>query len=254
MDDQIRRAYYGDPDSLRDSANKFFTVISQDLFVNMLHVCDFGCGDGFNTQWWCDQAPYDDADPYANHTKVSGIDLIDSKTDKFDRTQGDILSMPYKDDEFNLGWCHYTLQQLKDPVLGLIEMKRVMTDYSLLFVTVPQPLDTEYNRLKTKFSQFDRVFYTLPILITHLAMAGWDCRGGYFLKEENNRDIFAVVKPMREWKAPNDPYELNMYDLMDRKVLPESTDDMIKSKGYFDETVLLLKWMNGMLTDYNTRV
>ena len=110
------------------------------------------------------------------------------------------------------------------------------------------------NRLKTKFSQFDRVFYTLPILITHLAMAGWDCRGGYFLKEENNRDIFAVVKPMRDWKAPNDPYELNMYDLMDRKVLPESTDDMIKSKGYFDETVLLLKWMNGMLTDYNTRV
>jgi hypothetical protein len=41
---------------------------------------------------------------------------------------------------------------------------------------------------------------------------------------------------------------------MDRKVLPECTDDMIKSKGYFDETVLLLKWMNGMLTDYNTRV
>ena len=254
MDDQIRRAYYGNPDFLRDSANKFFTVVSQDLFTNMLHVCDFGCGDGFNTQWWCDQAPFDDADPYANHTKVSGIDLIDSKTDKFDRTHGDILSMPYKDDEFNLGWCHHTLQQLKDPVLGLVEMRRVMTEYSLLFLTVPQSLDTEYNRLKTKFSQFDRVFYTLPILITHLAMAGWDCRGGYFQKLENNRDICAVVKPMRDWKAPNDPYELNMYDLMDRKVLPESTDDMIKSKGYFDETVLLLKWMNGMLTDYNTRV
>ena len=89
--------------------------------------------------------------------------------------------MPYKDDEFNLGWCHHTLQQLKDPVLGLVEMRRVMTEYSLLFLTVPQSLDTEYNRLKTKFSQFDRVFYTLPILITHLAMAGWDCRGGYFL-------------------------------------------------------------------------
>jgi hypothetical protein len=41
---------------------------------------------------------------------------------------------------------------------------------------------------------------------------------------------------------------------MDRKVLPESTDDMIKAKGYFDETALMLKWMNGMLTDYNTRV
>jgi hypothetical protein len=139
-------------------------------------------------------------------------------------------------------------------VLGLIEMRRVMTDYSLLFLSVPQSLDKEYNRLKTKFSQFDRVFYTLPILITHLAMAGWDCRGGYFLKEVNNRDICAVVKPMRDWKESNDPYELNMYDLMDRKVLPESTDDMIKAKGYFDETALMLKWMNGMLTDYNTRV
>ena len=136
MDDLLRRAYYGNPDSLRDVANKFFTVVSQDLFTNMLHVCDFGCGDGFNTEWWCAQAPYNDANPYANHTKVSGIDLIVSKTDKFDRVQGDILSMPYKDDEFNLGWCHHTLQQLKDPVLGLIEMKRVMTEYSLLFLSL----------------------------------------------------------------------------------------------------------------------
>ena len=227
--------------------------MSQDLFTNMLHVCDFGCGDGYNTQWWCDQAPYNKDDQYANHTKVSGIDLIHSKTDKFNRTQGDILSMPYKDDEFNLGWCHYTLQQLKDPVLGLIEMKRVLTDYSLLFLSVSQSLDTEYGRIKTKFKQFDRVFYTLPILITHLAMAGWDCRGGYFLKLENNRDICAVVKPMRDWKAPNDPYELNIYDLLDRKVLPESTDDMINAKGYFDETALILKWMTGSLTDYSTR-
>jgi hypothetical protein len=61
---------------------------------------------------------------------------------------------------------------------------------------------------------------------------------------------------MRDWEELNDhdPYKLNMYDLMDRKVLPESTDDMIKSKGYFDETALQLKWITGSITDYNTRV
>lgn len=252
--EELRRKIYGDYIGLKESADNFFPVVSQDLFTNMLHVCDFGCGDGNNTQWWCDQAPYDKDQPYRNHTKVSGIDLLSKNTDKFDFTQGDILDMSYEDDEFNVGWCHHTLQQLKDPTQGLLEMRRVMTDYSLLFVTVPQALDTEFGRLKTKFDQFDRTSYTLPILIRQLAMTGWNCREGYFNKIFNNRNIYAVVKPKRGWVEPSDPHELTIYDLMDREVLPKSTDKMIKDKGYFDETALMLTWMTGAITDYNTRV
>ena len=48
--------------------------------------------------------------------------------------------------------------------------------------------------------------------------------------------------------------DLGPVDLMEREVLPESTDDMIKAKGYFDETALMLTWMNGSITDYNSRV
>ena len=76
----------------------------------------------------------------------------------------------------------------------------------------------------------------------------------YFNKIFNNRNIYAVVNPKQDWIEPSDPYELTMVDLMDRKVLPESTDKMIKDKGYFDETALMLKWMTGSITDYNTRI
>jgi len=252
--EELRRKIYGDNIALKESAEKFFPFISQDLFINMIHICDFGCGDGNITQWWIDQAPFNKDEPYVNHTKVSGIDLLSKSTDKFDFTQGDILNMPYKDDEFNAGWCHYTLQQLNDPIAGLLEMRRVMTSHSLLYIVVPQTLDTEFGRLKTKFDQFDRTFYTLPTLIRQLAMTGWDCRKGYFNKIFNNRNIYAVVNPKQDWIEPSDPYELTMVDLMDRKVLPESTDKMIKDKGYFDETALMLKWMTGSITDYNTRI
>jgi SAM-dependent methyltransferase len=254
MNSDQKRRMIGEHLHLKNSADEFFKVVSAELFTNMIHICDFGCGDGSITQWFCNQAPFDENDQYANYTKVSGIDLIDSKTDKFDRVQGDILSMPYKDDEFNMGWCHHTLQQLKDPVQGLIEIRRVMTDYSLLLLAVPQTLDMEYNRLKSKFDQYDRNYYNLPILIRHLAMSGWDCQGGYFQKLENNRNIYAVVKPARNWNEPDDPFDLTMVDLMDRGVLPKSTHKMIQSKNYFDETALLLTWMNGTITDYSKRV
>lgn len=245
---------YGDLVEQRKSAQEVFKVVSKQLFDNMLHVCDLGCGDGSNTEWWCDQAPYTESAPYANHTKVSGIDLIDRKTDKFDFTCGDILNMPYKDDEFNIGWCHHTLQQLKDPIKGLLEIRRVLTPFSLLFITVPQTLDTEFGRLKTKFGRYDRNFYTLPTFINQLAITGWDCRKGYFLKNFNDRNIYGIVKPKQDWEEPDDPMDLGPVDLMEREVLPESTDDMIKEKGYFDESALMLTWMNGSITDYNSRV
>jgi len=248
------KAKFGDIAGQRKSAEVIQNVISKQLFENMLHVCDFGCGDGSITDWWIQQAPYDEKQPYANHTKVSGIDLIDRNTDKFNFTCGDILNMPYKDDEFNLGWCHHTLQQLKDPIQGLLEIRRVMTPWSLLFLTVPQTLDTEYGRLKTKFSQYDRNYYTLPTLITQLAMTGWDCKKGYFLKQFNDRNIHAIVKPAKDWEEIDNPMDLNHAALVERDVLPECTHDMIKSHGYFDESCLLLAWMNGSLTNYGDRV
>lgn len=248
-----RKIAYGDIAWQHKSAETVQNVISKQLFENMLHVCDFGCGDGSITDWWCNQAPFNDKEPYASYTKVSGIDLVDRNTDKFNFTCGDIQNMPYKDDEFNIGWCHYTLQQLKDPVQGLVEIRRVMTPWSLLFLTVPQTYDAEFGRLKTKFNRYDRNFYTLPTLITHLAMAGWNCKKGYFLKMENNRSIYAIVKPMQDWKGIDDPYSLGPTDLMERDSLPESTHEMIKNNSYFDETSLTLTWINGSVTDYNQR-
>ena len=37
---------YGDLVEQRKSAQEVFKVVSKQLFGNMLHVCDFGCGDG----------------------------------------------------------------------------------------------------------------------------------------------------------------------------------------------------------------
>jgi len=250
----IDTAPYGDILAQQAAAKEVQSVISKQLFDNMLHVCDFGCGDGSVTEWWTKQAPYDETQPGVSYTKVSGIDLIDRSIDKFDFTCGDIQNMPYKDNEFNLGWCHYSLQQLIDPVRGLVEMRRVMTEYSLLFLTVPQALDTDYGRLKTRFNHHDKNFYSLPTLITHLAMAGWNCDKGYFLKKFNDRNIHAIVKPMKDWEEVNNPYSLNHAALQERGALPECTHDMIKAKGYFDETCLLIPWMTGALTNYGDRV
>ena len=248
------KAKFGDIAGQRKAAETVQSVISNQLFESMLHVCDFGCGDGSITDWWVQQAPRNEKNPNANYTKVSGIDLIDRKTDKFDFKCGDILKMPYDDDSFNIGWCHYTLQQLKDPIQGLLEMRRVLTPYSLLFLTVPQTLDTEYGRLKTKFNQYDRTFYNLPTLITHLAMTGWNCNKGYFLKPFNDRNIHAIIKPIQDWEEIDNPMDLNHAALVERGALPECTHDMIKAHGYFDETCLLLPWMNGSLTNYGDRV
>lgn len=101
-----------------------------------LKILDVGCGTGSIT--------FDVYNNYGSYNKIIGIDtpieLIDTNnnsisashttttttTNQLEFMQGSIYKLPFNDNEFDIVYCHQVLIHLKDPLIGLNEMKRVL--------------------------------------------------------------------------------------------------------------------------------
>ena len=81
-----------------------------------------------------------------------------------------------------------------------------------------------------------------------LSVTGWDCRGGFFLKKPTDNWLHAVV-----YKSDQEPLNLKTtrwYDLMEKKLLPETADASISRHGYLRQQDLVLPWLDKSLTSY----
>jgi hypothetical protein len=113
---------------------------------------------------------------------------------------------------------------------------------------VPQTTNLELNR--ENFEQADHCYWhwTLVNLIHVLAVSGWDCAPGFFLKRPGDEWLNVIV--YRSDQAPLDPRTTRWYDLCDRGLLPETAENGIQRWGYLRQQDLVLPWIDRSLSVY----
>ena len=116
----------------------------------------------------------------------------------------------------------------------------------MLALAIPQTTNIHHKDLD--FSQQDGCYYhyTLVNLIHMLAVAGWDCKSGFFKRDPIDNWLYVVV--YKSETGPFDPKTVRWYDLVDAKLLPDSADKSIMARGYLHQQDLVLPWLDKSLT------
>ena len=121
-----------------DKSLKFLDTFEQGYFewlnldLTEKKALEVGCGTGRNTV------------RLAEHCKnitaldVSGkmLEAIKQKLPKIKTVQGDVEKLLFKDDSFEVIFCHMVLVHLKDPTQALDECYRVLKNDGILFLTI----------------------------------------------------------------------------------------------------------------------
>lgn len=96
-------------------------------------VLDAGCGEGYTTAWLADALPL---------SEITGLDgrpealaVFGDLNPRARALQGDLTTLPFADDSFDLVVCTEVLEHVSEPRLALRELSRVTAGH--LFLTVP---------------------------------------------------------------------------------------------------------------------
>ena len=222
-----------------------------DFMMSIKTVADLGCGTGEDLEWWATRTMRDDRKAKLN-IKCQGIDILNrlpiavqypNITYQRIDFEGNIHT---NGDKFDILWCHDAFQYAINPIQTLINWRDISSDGAMLALTVKQT--TNIHQKDLDFTQHDGCYYhyTLVNLIHMLAIAGWDCKSGFFKKDPIDNWLHAIV-----YKSEHAPFNLKktrLYDLVDAKLLPDSADKSILAKGFLDQKDLILPWIDKSLS------
>lgn len=146
-------------------------------------------------------------------------------------------------------WCHDSFQYAIDPLGTLAKWRNIANDNAMLAIIVPQSTNLQHKALD--FSQTNGCYYhhTLVSLIHMLAVNGWDCRDGFFLKKPDDPWLHAIV--YKSQHKPLDVRTTTWYDLAERDLLPESAVAGINRHGFLRQEDLVLPWLDKNLRSYS---
>jgi SAM-dependent methyltransferase len=222
-----------------------------DFMASIGTLVDLGCGSGMDLEWWATRTTRDD-NPSPLNIDCIGVDQASQLTIAkkyanitYQSTDFETQIYPKKKTLFDVLWCHDSFQYALDPVGTLSKWWDIANDGAMLAIVVPQT--TNYQARQQVFTQPNGVYYhhTLVSLIHMLAVAGWDCRSGFFKKESNNPWLSAVV--YKSSHKPMDPKTTSWYELADRKLLPESADECVQRHGELRQHELIVSWLDKSL-------
>jgi len=228
------------------------TLFEYDDFMESIGtMIDLGCGAGLGLEWWATRTTRDDV-PVPLNIQCTGIDLTNrlSLTQKYSNIRYQQANFENnisvkKDNFFDVLWCHDAFQYAINPLATLKHWWAIAAEGAMLTLIVPQT--TNFQQRHSAFSQPSGCYYhyTLINLIHMLAVSGWDCRSGFFLKRPNDRWLHAIV--YKSNKEPMDPATTTWYDLVDLELLPETADECIKRYGEIRQPELVLPWIDKSL-------
>jgi hypothetical protein len=157
------------------------------------------------------------------------------------------ISAPKKN-YYDVLWCHDAFQYAVNPIQTLSAWYDIASEGAMLTIILPQT--TNIRQHKLSFVQHHGCFYhyTLVNLIHMLAISGWDCNKGFFLKRPTDPWIHAVV--YKSQHRPQDPRTANWHKLSEMGLLPESADKGIYARGALHQEDLVLPWLDHSLTWY----
>ena len=221
-----------------------------DFMMSIGTLADIGCGDGKDLEWWATRTTRDErAEPL--NIKCQGIDILERlplntryKNVTYQKADFEGLLHPLEDG-FDILWCHNAFQYATNPLQTLINWRKIAAPGAMLVLILPQT--TNIYQKDLDFSQEDGCYYhhTIVSLIHMLAVAGWDCKLGFFKKNLNDNWLYAVV--YNSTQEPRDPKTTRWYDLVEAKLLPDTADRSIMARGFLHQKDLVLPWLDKSL-------
>lgn len=246
------RPFASDQESHDHSLATLETLYEYDDFMESVgSMIDMGCGRGTDVGWWASRTTRDE-DPLPLNIKCTGIDISTSmpsgsKYANVRYIRHDFEKpLPQGVDKVDLIWCHDSLQFALDPLTTLRQWRDCINTNGMLVLVVPQTTNLEFNQ--QAFDQWDFAYFnwTMVSLIHVLAVTGWDCADGFYLKQPNDPWLHAVV--YKGEHEPLDPRTTRWYDLAEQGRLPLSAADSINKYGYLRQRDLVLPWLDRSLT------
>lgn len=226
-----------------------------DFMISVGTMIDLGCGSGLDVEWWATRTTRDDP-PEPLRIRCMAVDH-GSRPSTADRTPGitfqqidfETSIQTFKKTGFDMLWCHDSFQYAIDPLGTLAKWRNIANDNAMLAIIVPQSTNLQHKALD--FSQTNGCYYhhTLVSLIHMLAVNGWDCRDGFFLKKPDDPWLHAIVYKSKH--KPLDVRTTTWYDLAERDLLPESAVAGINRHGFLRQEDLVLPWLDKNLRSYS---
>jgi ubiquinone/menaquinone biosynthesis C-methylase UbiE len=221
-----------------------------DFMESVGTMADMGCGEGLDLEWWATRTTRDEQQRPLD-IRCTGFDQIPRMTmaRKYANVQyqrQDIEQELQSNKKFDVMWCHDAFQYVIDPFSTLRNWNSAINVNGMLIIIVPQMCVTEHR--EQAYDQRDYCYWswTMVNLIHVLAVSGFDCAAGHFLKQPDDPWLHAAV--YKSEHAPMDPRTTRWYDLIEKKLLPESAVASINRHGYLRQRDLVLPWLDKSLT------
>jgi len=210
-------------------------------------VCDMGAGIGLDSVFW---ANLKDPNGRDRNIKVTAVEIAPAQI------INTVKNMEWKFADFSkvelppqdIIWAHDVLQLAADPIGTLFHWHTLLRTDGLLLIEIPYLLSvhSHVERLKVDVNMKAGTYhiYTLSNLIAQLASAGFDCRQAHFHLDRQSGWIRAAV-----YRTEAEPKLYNSwYELAETGRLPYSLDDVIQSANRFNETDLVVEWLDRSVT------
>ena len=229
------------------------TLFEYDDFMESIGtLVDLGCGSGLDLEWWATRTTRDDI-PIPLNIRCTGIDQgpAPAVVRKYANIVYNILDFEStekmsKKSKFDVLWCHDAFQYCVNPLATLAKWNHIAEDGGMLIMAVPQTTNIDIRQLS--FVQPSGCYYhhTVVSLIHMLAVNGWDCKSGFFLKKPN--DDFVHVIAYKSDHAPMDPKTTTWYELAEKNLLPDTAAASVQRHGYVRQQDLVLAWIDKSLS------
>ena len=185
--------------SHRHSLQTLGLLYEYDNFMESVStVIDFGCGSGLDLEWWATRTTRDDNRIPLN-IKCHGVDTLNElpvahryKNIQYSRQDFEtpVTSVKHK---FDVAWCHDSFQYAIDPLSTLRLWNDTLVEDGMMILTLPQTTNMEHNYQAFDSPSFCYFNWTLTSLMYALAVSGFDCAGGFILKEPDTAWLNAIV-------------------------------------------------------------
>lgn len=246
--------FKSDQDSHQHSLQTLNLLANYDDFMlSVRSVVDMGSGSGMDIAWWANKTYLDDSGQEIPHNyKCLGIDL-DTRHNPGNHNNLRFIESDFEEYNSNVKadviWSHDSFRYAVNPLMCLRNWYNMMNDNGMLVLIVPQTINITYNKPVVRTLPGSYYHYTITNLLYMLAVNGFDCKEGHFVKHPNDPWIHCVAYKSREF--PEDPRTTTWYDLCDKNLLPETAVNSIKTFGLLKQEDLQTHWLNGQFCNWN---
>lgn len=248
--------FTSDDESHRHSLQTLNLIANYDDFMDSIEVVlDMGCGLGNDTAWWANKTYIDDSDKVQYYDyRCTGIDLDISraihthKRHNLEFIQADIETYTHKE-LADVIWCHDGFRYVTNPLKTLKHWNTMLNENGMLALIVPQTINITYNKPVVRTLPGNYYHYTITNLMYMLAVNGFDCKEGHFVKYANDPWLHCVV--YKSSHKPLNPKTTTWYNLVDLGLLPKTAEDIIFSTGMLKQEGLQTHWLDGQYCDWS---